>query len=525
MAQITDEVTGLVKNMSLPELQNMVLRLAEQNEHVLAALQQVWREKEREIRLRASVEWAPADWFEASKHFEPIITDELEQCAALFKDRYEHSYRSYDYYDSEDGRWDFSAGMEQLDNWFKELLEMAADGEWIDASVGLLLTLQRLEEWARENGDEDIDGEDLADECSPYWINAEKLTAIIGDSTAPASNKSAFFYELIDWIAGICAEEDDWLNWRETLAGCLFSIQHYEHLKEHVKKFEPELFENDDASAIETELVRWWVQISLQMGYEPEAERAETRLTTFDPETSACFVRYYERMDRTEEAISRLHIILQHVNEQLQQKSSDTFIRGQLPVISEQQAANYYEWLVTLYEQTGHQTKAELWRVQWFKLLPTLELFKRCLEAAAPTEKEALSIKWIAHVRSKNSQRYEDLLIDMHLHIGNISEAWSIYKASRNTSDWISATVRQLFEVMKHHDPKRLVPIFRQYVQRRIAEKNRKSYQKAAEWLEELKAVYLLLEQAGAWNDYLQELRENHRRLPALQDEITRAKL
>jgi uncharacterized Zn finger protein len=78
---------------------------------------------------------------------------------------------------------------------------------------------------------------------------------------------------------------------------------------------------------------------------------------------------------------------------------------------------------------------------------------------------------------------------------------------------------------MKHHDPKLLVPIFRQYVQKRIAEKNRKSYQKAVEWLEELKAIYLLLEQAGAWNGYLQELRENHRHLPALQDEITRAKL
>lgn len=147
---ILDHVTTLVKEMSWAELQNTVLRLAEQNEHVQAALYQVWKEKEREARLRKSVEWEPADWLEARKHFEPIIQDELSQCAALFEDRYERHYRGYHYYDSDDGRWDYTAGLEQLERWFAELLEMAADGEWIDASVGLLLTLQKLMDWAIE---------------------------------------------------------------------------------------------------------------------------------------------------------------------------------------------------------------------------------------------------------------------------------------------------------------------------------------------------------------------------------------
>ncbi|WAH38207.1 hypothetical protein [Alicyclobacillus dauci] len=55
-----DQVTTLVKEMSSAELQNVVLRLAEQNEHVHAALYQVWKEREREARLRKSVEWEPA---------------------------------------------------------------------------------------------------------------------------------------------------------------------------------------------------------------------------------------------------------------------------------------------------------------------------------------------------------------------------------------------------------------------------------------------------------------------------------
>ena len=62
----------------------------------------------------------------------------------MFQDRYEYADRGYDDYDSEDGRWDYTAGLEQLERWFAEMLEMAADGEWVDASVGLLLTLQKL---------------------------------------------------------------------------------------------------------------------------------------------------------------------------------------------------------------------------------------------------------------------------------------------------------------------------------------------------------------------------------------------
>jgi hypothetical protein len=43
----------------------------------------------------------------------------------------------------------------------------------------------------------------------------------------------------------------------------------------------------------------------------------------------------------------------------------------------------------------------------------------------------------------------------------------------------------------------------------RFAEKNRKSYQRAAEWLAELKTVYLLLNQVETWRTNMRELKEN----------------
>ncbi|MHB8127086.1 MAG: hypothetical protein ACYDEJ_15910 [Desulfitobacteriaceae bacterium] len=114
----------------------------------------------------------------------------------------------------------------------------------------------------------------------------------------------------------------------------------------------------------------------------------------------------------------------------------------------------------------------------------------------------------------------------MHLHIDDPDGAWSVYQEeSPAISDWISESTRRLFEKIKQHDPIRLVPVLRQYAEKRIAEKNRKSYQRAVEWLSELKSVYHLLNQTEAWISYFRRVMENHSRLPALKDEIAKAKL
>ena len=519
-----DHITILVNEMSWTELQKLVLQLAEHNGHVRDALHQVWKTQEREIRLRESVAWTPSDWLEARTHFEPIIQDEFKQCAACFTDRYEYSYRDYD---SDEGRFDFTEGLEQLEHWFSDLLEMAVDGEWIDASVGLLLTLQQLDEWAIENGDEDIGGEDLQEECVPFWGKAEELTAVIRNSTAPGPNKSAFFLELIDWIADLCEEEADWSRWKNTLGACLFSPEHYERLKKHVMRLEPNLFASETTEEpLKPDVVRWWVQASLESGHETEAERMEAKLTAFDADTSACFVHYYERLNRMEEAIARLQSIIRYIQEQIQRKSSEPHTVMRPHYVSEQQANRYFEWLISIYQRMERETKAEVWRVQWFETLPSLELFKLCLEAVPFTERGQQAKTWIAHVHNQRRYGFEGLLIDMHLHIGDPDGAWSVYREKiHGTSDWISDSVRRLFEVMKQHDPGQLVPILRQYTEKRIAEKNRTSYQRAAVWLTELKSVYLLLDQTSAWTVYLRDIKENHRRLPALQDEITKAKL
>lgn len=521
MATILDRVTALIEELSWDELQTVVLRLAKENEHVQTALYQVVKDKERDVRLRQSIAWEPGDWLAARQHFQPIIEDTLSDCVDLFYDRYDD--RDYRDYDSDLGRWDYSAGLEHLNAWLSELVEIAADGEWVDASVGLLLTLRQLNDWAVENGDEDLGGEDLEEECKSCWGHADALFAAIKNGAAPAANQSEFFHDLMDWIAGICTEDGDWATWREPLRLCLFSPAHYERLQAHLSRWEPAfLSKSPPEEPVDPDLVRWWVQASLDTGHEAEAKQAEAQLTAFDVETSASFARYYEQLDQMDDAIERLVSVIDSLDE-VRRKSSNPSAIGYLYGYR-QQANRFFAWLVDIFDRTERHTEALSWYIRWFESLPTLELFTICLDRLPPEERASQAEKWIAHVHALGG--YPDLLIDMFLHLDDPDAAWQVYLEQLHPPTWsLSVSVRRLFETMKEHDPIRLVPILRQFAEKKIAEKNRSSYERAAQWLTELKSVYGELNQSDEWNHYVRSIRETYRRLPALQDELSKAKL
>lgn len=525
----SDSISAFIREMSLSDLQDTVLRLAESSEHVREALQRLVKEKERQDRLqRGAIVWEKADWLEAEKHFELLITNELEQCAELFEDRYERPYNRYgryNDYDDEDERWDYSAGLERLGRWFAELAEMAADGEWIDAAVGTLHTLRRLEDWAIEHEDTEYSDGQLREACVDFWTQAEELLRTIRESAAPDSSKHAFFLELIDWIAALSREEEDWSRWMELLGECVVSSEHYQRLKSNLIRLEPTLLEGQGTAA-PLDAVRWWVRVSLDADCEAEAERLDSGLDADEEDVDilASFARYYERNGRTDEAIDRLTRIVRHYQERVRQQLADSpgYIRS--GYVSASEASPYFEWLIERCEQAGRLTEAEAWRVEWFRTLPSLELFQQCLEAVPPEEKERRSAEWIAHVSNRGRDRA--LLIDMYLHLAKPDEAWHVFEVHFESSAWINDSVRRLFEAMKRHDPKRLVAVFQKYAGQHIARKNRSDYERAAVWLTELKSAMLLSDgTAEKWESFIRNLKENYRRLPALQDELRKAGL
>lgn len=187
------------------------------------------------------------------------------------------------------------------------------------------------------------------------------------------------------------------------------------------------------------------------------------------------------------------------------------------------QTNHYFEGLVTLLIKSGRQKEAETWRVRWFEAWPSLELFATCLDAV-PIEGRALQAEqWISRVRSLGD--HWNLLIDMYLHLNDPDGAWQVYLEDNRSwvFDGLSDSARRLFETSKEHDPMRIVPILRQFAEKRIQEKNRFSYQRAATWLTELEIrLWPVESNRGMDSRYILSIRGTYRRLPALQDELVK---
>jgi uncharacterized Zn finger protein len=71
--------------------------------------------------------------------------------------------------------------------------------------------------------------------------------------------------------------------------------------------------------------------------------------------------------------------------------------------------------------------------------------------------------------------------------------------------------------------PRAALLLYRHVAERAIASKTRHHYATAAHLLTRVRALYRALGEPEAWEDYIKDLREEHRRLRAFQDELNKA--
>ncbi len=84
------------------------------------------------------------------------------------------------------------------------------------------------------------------------------------------------------------------------------------------------------------------------------------------------------------------------------------------------------------------------------------------------------------------------------------------------------------FEVAKrsrHARPRRAIPIYVDYARREIGQRTRANYAQAAAYLSVVRDLYRQLGDEKSWQALIRGIREEFRRLPALQDELNKAEL
>lgn len=179
---------------------------------------------------------------------------------------------------------------------------------------------------------------------------------------------------------------------------------------------------------------------------------------------------------------------------------------------------SYLHWLA---QQAEHQQKlsnAIQWWLSLFRERPSLETYKKLRAAAQQIEGWAPLRPDLIQKLEANQQW--DLLIEIALEEGEVSRALELLPRQR----WSRLDLK-VARAAETDDPQAAIQIYRRQVDRLIAHRGRENYRQAASILQRVRAIYKRLTNEPDWGAYLTELREQNRRLPALQDELDKAGL
>ena len=117
------------------------------------------------------------------------------------------------------------------------------------------------------------------------------------------------------------------------------------------------------------------------------------------------------------------------------------------------------------------------------------------------------------------------LLTDIYLEEGEIDLALKSVNQRKPSFLYGMEQLLRVAEAASETHPKAVLDIYRQQAESLIEARGRDNYRQACEILVKVRYLYQQLSQEPVWTGFIAELRERHRRLPALKDELSSAGL
>lgn len=209
---------------------------------------------------------------------------------------------------------------------------------------------------------------------------------------------------------------------------------------------------------------------------------------------------------------------------------ADTLLQAKAPeralqLIEQAQTKNshwgYQEWLVKYHQEYGDAETALEWQKQVFLASPSLGHYKTLKDLAQRVgDWQQLRSQVLRTLES--SDRLGNL-IEIALDEGDIERALELLD---KMSAWSRATyVLNVAKAAEKKKPQEAIALYQQMVEQSIAQRNRSSYQVAAQHLKQVKVLYESLNAQLDWSDYINRVRLQYPTLRALQDELNKAKL
>ena len=183
------------------------------------------------------------------------------------------------------------------------------------------------------------------------------------------------------------------------------------------------------------------------------------------------------------------------------------------------------EWLKEYAKKRGDLIQALAFAEKLFWLRPTVEAYVEVRRLAQPQQQWAeLRNKTLESLAQKGQH---DLLTEIFLEEGLIDRALSSLDIAKKSNRYWGGSALQIrvAQAAGEQRPKESIRLYMQMIEPLIAQRGRENYAQAADYLRSVRDAYLRLGEPHTWQALIANLREQHRNLPALKDELNQAGL
>jgi len=179
------------------------------------------------------------------------------------------------------------------------------------------------------------------------------------------------------------------------------------------------------------------------------------------------------------------------------------------------------DWLAKYYRRHGPPQKALEWQRKVFQRQPTVGSFKALCEAGRKLDR--LEEVRVESLSALERERKFGALVEIALEEGDVARALKLLpradgRGRRERREAVAGAAEKDY-------PREALALYLEMAEESIAERHRNAYQKAARHLKRAKALRKKLGDEGGWDAYLRDLRARYANLPAMQDEMRKARL
>lgn len=182
------------------------------------------------------------------------------------------------------------------------------------------------------------------------------------------------------------------------------------------------------------------------------------------------------------------------------------------------------EWLADQYAKRKDYSKALALQMTRWQKRPSLELYKTIASLAQRLKQwDTLRLELLAVLRQKKDYA---LLTQTYLEEQDWDTAWDTLAICKTSSPWGWRQLAvEVAKAIEKHRPARAISVYLETAEQLIGQKSRQNYAEAARYLRRARDLFTASKRATEWQTFIADLRERHRGLPALQDELKKAKL